>query len=822
VIADHDMIDQTMTFAYAVDDDRGGHAVGRIEIIIEAPNTLPIAPHKGLLTFRADEAPFMIMGGQRPSDPDGDPLTISIQDLPEVGVILIDRRRIKPGDTISVDQLMKASYEPPSNFAGFAGLFRYLVRDSRGGTANGFLELIIEPANRAPLAAEISRIEVESGGKEVLLSMPPPHDPDDDPLEIEVVELTDIPGLILSLDERMLSKGDLLDISDLPRVNVQASAEAVGKEGTLRFEVRDGKGGKVITGKNIKIIEPPNRAPIIRLSGTVQVTKGDGPQDLGLLEPTDPEGDPLTVRLTALPSEGVVQLHGEPLESGAEISPTDIPKLRYNPGAQISSVLVWISFTVIDDRKAEATGNVPITIVAPANRPPLLPEQPAVDAVVGVGQIPLPVEPPTDPDQDQLTIKITALPDHGRLTFGHRRAFEGMELTVDAFVDARFTPDPPRKKREVADQGMSLPSLSSSSLVFVAEDGRGGASEGEVEIRIVLHPCDQRASTPGHPDSVAPPIMFDSIDADLAIESCRTALADYGNIVRFRVQLGRALHAGGQYAKAKNAYFEATNAGDPVAQHNLALLILDPPVGLDTRGDERAFAIRLLSMASNAGLTTAQKNLAQAIWDIDREKAVQWLERASLQQDPDAMTQLAMAYAHDENVERPFDVIVELLEAADALGHVEATTNLGYVYARGVHGRPDYQQAIVWFKKAVELGDMKAAINLGNLYRHGMGTAPSPIEAIELFAMAACAEPEDTDLRKIAIGHLDDMPRPDRISAIQTMLRRQGYDVGPGEEAARQALELYQSAKGMPEDGVFNTAALLSLWGCETANDALH
>ncbi|MGI9492144.1 MAG: Ig-like domain-containing protein, partial [Geminicoccaceae bacterium] len=822
VMADHDLIDHAITIAYAVDDDRGGRAVGRIEIFIEAPNSLPIAPHKGLLTFRADQAPFTIMGEQRPSDPDGDPLTVSIQDVPEVGVMLINQRRIKPGDTISVSQLMKASYVPPRDFVGFAGLFRYLVRDSRGGTAHGFVELIIEPANRAPLAAKVSSMEIESGGKQMLLSMPPPHDPDDDQLEVQIIELSDIPGLILTLDERVLSKGDLLDISDLPRVNVQASIEAVGKEGTLRFEVRDGKGGRVITGKNIKIIEPPNRAPIIRLAGTVQVTKGDGPQDLGLLEPTDPEGDPLTVRLTALPEEGVVQLDGKPLEAGAEIAPTDIPDLRYDPGDQISSVLVWISFAVVDDGMAEAIGNVPIMIVAPANRPPQLPQQPVVNAVVGVGQIPLPVEPPTDPDQDQLTIEITALPDHGRLTFGHRKAFEGMELTVDAFVDARFTPDPPRKKRQVADQDTALPSLSSSSLIFVANDGRGGISEGEVEIKIVLHPCDQQASTPGHPDIVAPPVEFDSIDANLAIESCSTALADYGNIVRFRVQLGRALHVGGQYAKAKNAYFEATNAGDPVAQHNLALLILDPPAGLDIQGDERAFAIRLLSMASKAGLIPAQKHLAQALWDIDRQQALQWLERASERQDPEAMTQLAMAYALDDSVERPFDVIVELLEGADALGHVEATTNLGYVYARGVHGGQDYQQAIAWFRKAVDLGDMKAAINLGNLYRHGKGATADPIKAIELFATVACAEPEHADLREVAIGYLDTMPRPDRIGAIQTMLRRQGYDVGPGEDAAKQALELYRSAKGMPQNGAFDTIALLNLWGCDAADGIVN
>ncbi len=821
VIADRESVDQAMSIAYEVDDKRGGLTVGSIEMIVEAPNTLPIAPHKGLLTFRADEAPFQIMGDQRPSDPDGDPVTVSIQHVPEVGTILIGKRRINPGDTVSVDQLMRISYQPPTGFAGFAGLFRYLVRDSRGGTANGFFELIIEPANRAPLAADIAGMEIEGGDKKSL-SLLPPHDPDDDPLEIQIVELSEISGLTLNLDDRILSKGDMLDVSDLSRIRVEATLDAVGREGALLLEIRDGKGGNVITGKDIKVIEPPNRAPVIRLSGTVQVTKGEGPQDLGLLEPTDPEGDSLTVRLTALPTEGMVQLRGETLEVGAEVSPTDLPELRFDPGDELSGVLVWISFLVMDDRMAEATGNVPINIVAPANRPPLLSEQPVVNAVVGVGQIPLPVEPPTDPDRDQLTIKITSLPSHGRLTFGRRKAFEGMELTVDAFVDARFTPDPPRKKRQVAGQDVSLPSLSSSSLVFVADDGRGGVSEGEVEIRIVLHPCDQQASTPDHPDSVAEPVTFDSIDADLAIKSCQTALADYGNIVRFRVQLGRALHAGGHYTKAKNAYFEATNAGDPVAQHNLALLILNPPADLDARGDERAFAIRLLLMASNAGLITAQKHLAQAIWDLDRSKALQWLERASEQQDPEAMMQLAMAYAHDDEAEHPFERIVELLESAEALGLVEAATNLGYVYAEGVRGKRNYGQAVTWFQKAMDLGDMKAAINLGNLYRHGLGTSPSPIDAIELFAMAACSKPEDVSLREIAVGYLDEMPVIDRNSAIQSKLRQHGYDLGPGEEATSRALLRYQGDQGMPKNGVLSTATLLNLWGCGIADGAVN
>ena len=244
--------------------------------------------------------------------------------------------------------------------------------------------------------------------------------------------------------------------------------------------------------------------------------------------------------------------------------------------------------------------------------------------------------------------------------------------------------------------------------------------------------------------------------------------------------------------------------------------MLEPPEGLTVRGDEKAFALRLLSMASKGGLSAAQKHLARTLWDVDRTAALDWLQKASAQEDPEAMTELAMAYV-EEGEAPSFERIVGLLEGAEALGHVEAATNLGYVYAKGIAGSPDYRKAIDWFWKAVQAGDMKAAINLALLYQHGLGTTPRPVEALGLFAAAACSAPDDPDLNGVATGYIDKMSKDDIGRAIGALLREFGFDPGEDPETVRQALLRYQSAKELPEEGELDSAALLTLAGCGAA-----
>ncbi|MCP1611898.1 formylglycine-generating enzyme required for sulfatase activity [Azospirillum lipoferum] len=134
-------------FEFLVADGRGGMTTGAIPVTIKPSNQPPaVVPERKL---RVAGNP---MGIDAPSDPDGDPLTITITGVPERGSVHNGAAVVKPGDRLTVQTLTALTFDPEAAAPGPAGSLHYSVDDGRGGAATASVSVDIAAPGTAPVA----------------------------------------------------------------------------------------------------------------------------------------------------------------------------------------------------------------------------------------------------------------------------------------------------------------------------------------------------------------------------------------------------------------------------------------------------------------------------------------------------------------------------------------------------------------------------------------------------------------------------------------------------------------------------------------------
>ena len=119
-------------------------------------NNPPVANNDKTLTVLEDATPTTL-GITAPTDANSDPLTITIDALPETtkGVVqLADNTAVVVGNTLTVDKLTGLVFAPVANANGAAGTFSYKVSDGKGGTDSQIVTLEITAVNDAPIAQD--------------------------------------------------------------------------------------------------------------------------------------------------------------------------------------------------------------------------------------------------------------------------------------------------------------------------------------------------------------------------------------------------------------------------------------------------------------------------------------------------------------------------------------------------------------------------------------------------------------------------------------------------------------------------------------------
>ena len=211
---------------------------------------------------------------------------------------------------------------------------------------------------------------------------------------------------------------------------------------------------------------PANRPPQIGAIPLFEIRDNAGPTRLPIPSPTDPDQDPLTVRVIGLPRSGDVRIEGQLATSGAVYPAERFALATYKPGGTAVGEVGTVDILVEDGRGGSVLGSLVVTVI-PSNRPPIAEARRRLRIYTG----PLGITPPTDPDGDKLWITIQNLP-RGLVRDGSITRRVGDRLQPEQLAGLSYVPEP----------GFSGPA---GNIQYMVEDGRGGHAEGTLDIDVM-------------------------------------------------------------------------------------------------------------------------------------------------------------------------------------------------------------------------------------------------------------------------------------------------------------------------------------------------
>jgi TPR repeat protein len=159
----------------------------------------------------------------------------------------------------------------------------------------------------------------------------------------------------------------------------------------------------------------------------------------------------------------------------------------------------------------------------------------------------------------------------------------------------------------------------------------------------------------------------------------------------------------GDYAKALEEWLPEAEAGNAMAQHNVAIIF-----------------------ETGAGLP--QK---------DPGAAAKWYERAAAQGVPAAQNNLGLMASQGRGVKQDMARAIELWQQASASGHAMAEYNLALMYADGKGVPQDTAKAIELLQSSAAQNFAGAQYSLGQMYRLGVGVQKDEAEARRWYSAAA-------------------------------------------------------------------------------------
>jgi TPR repeat protein len=128
----------------------------------------------------------------------------------------------------------------------------------------------------------------------------------------------------------------------------------------------------------------------------------------------------------------------------------------------------------------------------------------------------------------------------------------------------------------------------------------------------------------------------------------------------------------------------------------------------------------------------------------DIEKAMYWFEKASSNDNMNAMYYLGCIYEFEK---KEYVKAAQFYEKAASKGHTEAQRALAYFYLSGSGVQRDAKKALVWFTIAAEGNNSEAQFYLGEFYCFGHGIPVNIDKAIYWYKLAAANNYEQAKSR---------------------------------------------------------------------------
>ncbi|HEY7687268.1 MAG TPA: SUMF1/EgtB/PvdO family nonheme iron enzyme [Dongiaceae bacterium] len=267
-----------------------------------------------------------------------------------------------PYTTALLDQLKEPGVELRLFFGKVADKVKEMTKNRQepyvAGTLGGTpVYLNPVPPNQMPVATRGLVVKVLDNSGPTLLGIPAPTDPDK--TDRLVVRITSLPaGGQVKLFDRVVLIGDLLTAEQLKQAAFQPDGVTVGDVGKLEYQVTDDRGGSDI-GSVAVFIQQSNKPPVVAAAATVQAVRNP----LGLQPPTDPDGDTLTITVTAVPSKGAIHDGPTILAKGDRIDVAALSRLTYDPEDAAPGAAGSFGYTVDDGQGGSTEASVRIEIV---------------------------------------------------------------------------------------------------------------------------------------------------------------------------------------------------------------------------------------------------------------------------------------------------------------------------------------------------------------------------------------------------------------------------------------------------------------------------
>ncbi|BDX07569.1 Ig-like domain-containing protein [Planctobacterium marinum] len=341
------------TINYLATDNQGGETNGVITISVIAQNEPPIAADDNVQTD--EDAPVTIAPLANDTDPDGDPLTLSIL------AVSSGSADLNANNTII--------YTPVEDFNGTATI-SYQIADEKGEIDQAVITVTVNPVNDDPIALDD---EVSVAESETVILMPLSND-------------SDVDGDALSITSVTASTGTALFTSN----EITYTAPDTPGIDSISYTISDGNGATATATIGVTITNVQD-APVA-VDDAVTTDEDTSLLISPLDNDSDEDGDTLSVTIESV-SNGTADL-----ESSTSI--------RYTPTADFFGTAA-IVYTATDEAGNTDSANVIIT-VNPVNDDPI-----ALDDEVSVAEsetvILMPLNNDSDVDGDELSItSVTA------------------------------------------------------------------------------------------------------------------------------------------------------------------------------------------------------------------------------------------------------------------------------------------------------------------------------------------------------------------------------------------------------------------------------
>ena len=369
-------------------DGKGGTASTTFAYTITNPP--PVAANDTAST--PEDTPVTIPVLANDSDPDADPLTVTIASAANGTVV------INPNGTIT--------YTPNANFNG-TDTITYTISDGNGGTSTATVTVTVAPVNDPPVARPDTAATNE-----------------DTPVRIPVLANdTDVDGNPLTVTAASAPNGTVV-INPDGTVTYTPNPNFNGTD-TITYTISDGQGGVSTTTVTVTVNAVNDPPVAVNDTGT---TPEDTPVTLTVLtNDTDVDGDKLTLT-GATATNGTVTVNPD-------------GTITFTPAPNFNGTAV-VTYTISDGKGGTSTATATIT-VSPVNDPPVAANDLATANEDTPVRIPV-LANDTDVDGNPLTVTAASAsngtvvinPD-GSVTYTPKPNFNGTDTITYTISDGQ-------------------------------------------------------------------------------------------------------------------------------------------------------------------------------------------------------------------------------------------------------------------------------------------------------------------------------------------------------------------------------------------------